>query len=58
MKVIELSHIIQASFRKTIEERLAELPSWKVRGRGLDSVAGTLPTVLTQDRKGLEEGNP
>lgn len=43
---------------KTVEERLAELPSWKVRGRGLDSVAGTLPTVLTQDRKGLEEGNP
>ena len=55
---MELSHTIQASFMKTTEERLAELPIWKVRGRGLDSVARTLPTVLTQDRKGFGEGNP
>lgn len=55
---MELSHTIQASFMKTTEERLAELPIWKVRGRGLDSVARTLPTVLIQDRKGFGEGNP
>lgn len=41
---------------KTIEERLAELPSWESqRQGGWTWWPGPCPTVLTQDRKGLEE---
>lgn len=37
-----------------IEERLAT-PIWEVRGRGLELGSSTLPTVLAQNKKGLEQ---
>lgn len=35
-----------------VKEKVAT-PIWEVRGRGLDSVASTLPGALTQNRKGF-----